>query len=128
MAKSQINVTRVVKTIVSEQSNNVAVSFVDGSGIERVMNLSPHAQDSLLEALVARPPLNADAAARIGQQHLKAHDAWLYAAPMPDAVGLELSLGPTKALHVLLPDAVAKAIAELLRTHCEAVTGKVSAH
>jgi hypothetical protein len=97
----------------------LTVTIKDGAGIERTLNLSPLAQAGLLEALVARPPLDSPNSASIGQTHLKAHNAWLYSGPGPGVIGLEISLGDQKAIHILLPDAVANGIAQLLRTYCE---------
>lgn len=115
MSKSQINVVSLVRATAG--GNNLQITVMDGSRMERTLNLSPQAQEQLLAALTATTPFGSAGQAQIADRVLVARN--VRAALMQDnKICLEVLLGNQIALHILLPgllpDAAIKAIQEVL--------------
>jgi hypothetical protein len=56
MSRPPINVVKVTKALSSTKNDNLEVTFIDGSQIERVLNLSARAQDGLLRGILCTTP------------------------------------------------------------------------
>ncbi len=107
-----INIASITRSVSGR--NNVQVTVIDDSHIERVFNLSPPAQDGLLKALLAAEPFGSP------EQDAKAHKNFLLARSLrlfegPNkTTGIEVLLGPGIAIHILLPAGLPEALENLL--------------
>jgi hypothetical protein len=112
VSKPPINIVSVKKAVTG--GNNVGVTVLDGAGLERVINLSPSAQEQLLRALLAGQPMQKAGQPQTSQKFLLAKNVRLFEG-RDGVTGLEVQLGPEIAVHILLPGLLPEALEKLLQ-------------
>lgn len=93
------------------KGNNLTITWVDTTGLRRVDNMSPRAQQHLLMALLTSPPAQAG---QMTERGPFVATNFQLAQGVDGTIALVVDLAPGIAIHIALPEPLPERLKEML--------------